>query len=112
LVDRRAAVETVLFDNQYIHDLLRTFGERRRPGMPERYDVATSDLGDLARRILDGTFELRRGCVLEISTFAWNNNDRRDQQAFVNACQRKGVRHQVVSQIGGVIWVCPDKAEQ
>lgn len=79
--------------------------------MDERHRVDTADLGDIARRILDGTFELRPGCFLEVSTFSWNNNDDHDRQTFIDACKRKSVPYEVVPQIGGIDWVCPKKPD-
>jgi hypothetical protein len=75
--------------------------------MTGRHSVGLADLDLLARRILDGTFENRPGCVLEISNLAWSQNPLEAQQRFEDACDHKGIAFRVVQQLTGVDWVCP-----
>jgi hypothetical protein len=75
--------------------------------MTSRQSVGLADLDVLARRILDGTFENRPGCVLEISNLAWSQNALDSQHRFEDACEQKGIIFRVVQQLTGVDWVCP-----
>jgi hypothetical protein len=72
-----------------------------------RQSVGLADLEVLARRILDGSFENRAGCVLEISNLAWTQNSLDSQHRFEDACEQKGIAFRVVQQISAVDWVCP-----
>ena len=60
--------------------------------MNQRQSVGLADLDALARRILDGSFANRPGCVLEISNLAWSQNPLEAQQRFEDACEQKGDR--------------------
>jgi hypothetical protein len=75
--------------------------------MSGRQSVGLADLDVLARRILDGTFANRPGCVLEISNLAWSQNPLEAQQRFEDACELKEIVFRVVQQLTAVDWVCP-----
>ena len=75
--------------------------------MGGRQSVGLADLDVLARRILDGTFANRPGCVLEISNLAWSQNPLEAQQRFEDACELKEIVFRVVQQLTAVDWVCP-----
>ena len=75
--------------------------------MGGRQSVGLADLDVLARRILDGTFANRPGCVLEISNLAWSQNPLEAQQRFEDACELKEIVFRVVQQLSAVDWVCP-----
>jgi len=75
--------------------------------MGGRQSVGLADLDVLARRILDGTFANRPGCVLEISNLAWSQNSLEAQQRFEDACELKEIAFRVVQQLTAVDWVCP-----
>ena len=75
--------------------------------MSGRQSVGLADLDVLARRILDGTFANRPGCVLEISNLAWSQNPLEAQQRFEDACELKEIAFRVVQQLTAVDCVCP-----
>jgi hypothetical protein len=77
--------------------------------MGRRHSVSAGDLDEIARRIIDGTLQLRVGCYLEVSSAAWNSSDIADRDAFAQACAAKNIRYQLVQQIGRIDWVCPDE---
>jgi hypothetical protein len=74
--------------------------------MTGRHSVGLADLAVLAQRILDGSFENRPGCVLEISALAWSQNPLEAQHDFEDACERAQIAFLVVQQLSGVDWVC------
>jgi hypothetical protein len=75
--------------------------------MVGRQSVGLADLDVLAGRIRDGTLANRPGCVLEVSTLAWNQNSLEAQHRFEDACQQRGIVFKVVDQLTAVDWVCP-----
>jgi hypothetical protein len=74
--------------------------------MTGRHSVGLADLAVLTQRILDGSFENRPGCVLEISALAWSQNPLEAQHDFEDACERAQIAFRVVQQLSGVDWVC------
>ncbi len=76
--------------------------------MTGRHSLGLADLDVLARRILDGSLANRPGCVLEISTLAWNQNSLEAQHRFEDACEQKGIVFRVVQQLSAADWVCPE----
>jgi hypothetical protein len=75
--------------------------------MTGRQSVGLADLDVIARRILDGSFENRPGCVLEVSNLAWSQNPLEAQHRFEDACGQKGIEFRVVPQLTAIDWVCP-----
>jgi hypothetical protein len=74
--------------------------------MTGRHSVGLADLAVLTQRILDGSFENRPGCVLEISALAWSQNPLEAQHDFEDACTHKQIAFRVVPQLSAIDWVC------
>jgi hypothetical protein len=68
-----------------------------------------AELDVLASLITHGEFENRPGCRLVISIYVWQRNSFEAQQRFEEACEARGIAFEVMQQIGGIEWVCPER---
>ena len=73
-----------------------------------RHRVESGDLAVIARGIMDGSFELKPGCYLEVPTAVSRQASQPERDRFLQACAARGVRVEAVSQTGSIDWVCPE----